>query len=226
MNHSHGHEHEYDFEASPGLPEPLPAREKILWQGAPQWRAMAWHVFHVRKVALYFAAMWLWQAAYLWEQGGDTSAMVQSLSISASLAVMGLGLLLGSAWMSARNALYTITDRRVVMRYGIALTLTYNLPFARIDAADVRLWNNQGVGDISLQLNRSDRIGWVHLWPHNRPWHMKHPQPSLRCVANASEAGRVLAQAWSVLRNSPMAAPAATLTPANSTPQGVQTQWA
>jgi len=36
VNHSHGHEHEYDFEASPGLPEPLPAREKILWQGAPQ----------------------------------------------------------------------------------------------------------------------------------------------------------------------------------------------
>jgi len=152
--------------------------------------------------------------------------MVQALSISASLALMGLGLLLGSAWMSARNAFYTITDRRVVMRYGIALTLTYNLPFARIDAADVRVWNTQGVGDISLQLNPSDHIGWVHLWPHNRPWHMKHPQPSLRCVANATEAGRILAQAWSVLRNSPMAAPAATLTPANSTPQGVQTQWA
>jgi hypothetical protein len=162
----------------------------------------------------------------LWERGSELTDMVQALSISASLAVMGLGLLLGSAWMSARNALYTITDRRVVMRYGIALTLTYNLPFARIDAADVRLWNTQGVGDISLQLNRSDRIGWVHLWPHNRPWHMKHPQPSLRCVANASEAGRVLAQAWSVLRNSPMAAPSATTTPANSTPQGVQTQWA
>jgi hypothetical protein len=156
--------------------------------------------------------------------------MVQALSISAALAVMGLGLLLGSAWMSARNALYTITDRRVVMRYGIALTLTYNLPFARIDAADVRLWNTQGVGDISLQLNRSDRIGWVHLWPHNRPWHMKHPQPSLRCVAQASEAGRVLAQAWSAVRATP-------LTPSSATPNtptssalgpgsGTQTQWA
>ena len=151
---------------------------------------------------------------------------MQSLSISASLAVMGLGLLLGSAWMSARNALYTITDRRVVMRYGIALTLTYNLPYARIDAADVRLWNDQGVGDISLQLNRSDRIGWVHLWPHNRPWHMKHPQPSLRCVPQASEAGRVLAQAWSVLRDSPMTAPATDRTPAHHNAPGVQTQWA
>jgi len=226
VNHSHGHDHEYDFEASPGLPEPLPAREKILWQGAPQWRAMAWHVFHVRKIALYFGLMWLWQAAYLWERGSELTDMVQALSISASLAVMGLGLLLGSAWMSARNALYTITDRRVVMRYGIALTLTYNLPFARIDAADVRLWNTQGVGDISLQLNRSDRIGWVHLWPHNRPWHMKHPQPSLRCVANASEAGRVLAQAWTEVRASTLAVSSPVPAQPAAHARNAQTQWA
>jgi hypothetical protein len=142
---------------------------------------------------------------------------------------MGLALLLGSAWMSARNALYTITDRRVVMRYGIALTLTYNLPFTRIDAADVRLWNDQGVGDISLQLNRSDRIGWVHLWPHNRPWHMKHPQPSLRCVAQASEAGRVLAQAWSAVRATALTSSATPSTPSSSAVgpgTGTQTQWA
>ena len=119
-----------------------------------------------------------------------------------------------------------LADRRVVMRYGIVLTLTYNLPFERIDAADVRVWNAQGVGDISLQLNRADRIAWVHLWPHNRPWHMKHPQPSLRCVPQASEAGRVLAQAWSVLRDSPMTAPATDRTPAHHNAPGVQTQWA
>lgn len=226
MSHSHGHAHEYDFEASPGLPEPLPAREKILWQAAPQWRAMARHVFHVRKVALYFGAMWLWQAAHLWQQGSDVTAMVQALAISAALAGMGLSLLLGCAWMSARNALYTITDRRVVMRYGIVLTLTYNLPFERIDAADVRVWNAQGVGDISLQLNRADHIAWVHLWPHNRPWHLQHPQPSLRCVAQASEAGRVLAQAWSVVRESPMTVPAATQAHVPHNAPGVQTQWA
>ena len=218
--------HEHEWEAAPGLPSALPAGERVVWQGAPDWKRLAIHAFHVRKIALYFGLMWLWQAAYLWERGGELTDMVQALSISASLAVMGLGLLLGSAWMSARNALYTITDRRVVMRYGIALTLTYNLPFARIDAADVRLWNIQGVGDISLQLNRSDRIGWVHLWPHNRPWHMKHPQPSLRCVANASEAGRVLAQAWTAVRASTLAVSSPVPAQPAAHARNAQTHWA
>ncbi|MEY3475503.1 MAG: hypothetical protein RL087_1961, partial [Pseudomonadota bacterium] len=31
--------HEHEFEAAPGLPAPLPVGERILWQGAPQWRA-------------------------------------------------------------------------------------------------------------------------------------------------------------------------------------------
>ena len=55
---------------------------------------------------------------------------------------------------------------------------------------------------------------------------MKHPQPSLRCVTQASEAGRVLAQAWSVLRDSPMTAPAAAHAPTAHNAPGVQTQWA
>ena len=49
--------HEHEFEAAPGLPEPLPAGERILWQGAPDWRALAVHVFHVRKLAAYFAGI-------------------------------------------------------------------------------------------------------------------------------------------------------------------------
>ena len=42
------------------------------------------------------------------------------------------------AWLSARNTVYTITDRRVVMRIGIVLTLTFNLPFKRIAAAGLQ----------------------------------------------------------------------------------------
>ena len=29
-------EHEHEFEAEPGLPEQLPAGERVLWQGQPQ----------------------------------------------------------------------------------------------------------------------------------------------------------------------------------------------
>ncbi len=41
------------------------------------------------------------------------------------------------AWLSARSTVYTLTDRRMVMRMGIVLTVTFNLPFKRIAAADM-----------------------------------------------------------------------------------------
>ena len=34
---------------------------------------------------------------------------------------------------AARTTLYTLTDRRVVMRIGIVLTVAYNLPLVRIE---------------------------------------------------------------------------------------------
>ena len=55
--------HEHEFEAAPGLPEPLPAGERVLWQGAPQWRTLAVEVFHVRAVAIYLVAMLALQAS-------------------------------------------------------------------------------------------------------------------------------------------------------------------
>ena len=217
--------HEYEFEPQFGLPERLPSDEFIVWQGSPDVAALAYSAFHFKKLALYFAALILVCAWPALEGGAGYMAVLSAIKWIAPLAVIGMATLWALAYFTARTTVYTVTNKRVVMRLGIVLTVTFNLPFKQIVSADVRAHHN-GFGDITLALKGADRIGWVHLWPHNRPWHMKHPQPSLRCVANASEAGRVLAQAWSVLRNSPMAAPEATLAPANSTPQGVQTQWA
>ena len=46
---------EIEFETIPGLPEDLPAGERVLWQGKPEWRALARHTFKVRLLAGYFA---------------------------------------------------------------------------------------------------------------------------------------------------------------------------
>ena len=44
-------------EAIPGLPEHLPAGEYVYWQGAPDWKDLAIHGSHARKLALYFALL-------------------------------------------------------------------------------------------------------------------------------------------------------------------------
>ena len=185
--------HEHEFEAAPGLPEPLPADERILWQGAPQWRLVAVHVFHVRTLAWYFAAMMLLQATYL--LGEPERNLFKPLLLSFLLSVISLGILSLMAWLTARTALYTLTNKRVVMRIGVVLTLTFNLPLRMLAAASLKT-NPDGTGDIALKLAGNDHIAWLNLWPHARPWALRHPQPSLRCIANVGVVGERIVQAW------------------------------
>ncbi len=185
--------HEHEFEAAPGLPEPLPAGERILWQGAPDWRALALHVFHLRQLAIYFALMMGVQALYL--RGEPASAMLPSLVVSGSMAAIALGVLAFTAWLSARTTLYTLTSRRVVMRIGIVLTITLNVPLRQLRGADV-LPRAGGRGDLTLALASRERIGWLHLWPHARPWELRDPQPAMRCVPEVDVVGRKLLAAW------------------------------
>ena len=57
-----------------GLPEPLPAGERILWQGAPDWRALAVDVFHVRAVWIYGALLIAWRIVTIVHDGGSLAA--------------------------------------------------------------------------------------------------------------------------------------------------------
>ena len=88
-----------------------------------------------------------------------------------------------------------VRDQRVVMRIGIVLTLTFNLPFKRIETAGLQL-TATGFGDMPLVLSGGDRIGWLNLWPHVRPWHIAKPQPMLRCIPDALALATRLQRAW------------------------------
>jgi Bacterial PH domain len=206
--------HEHEFEAAPGLPEPLPQGERLLWQGSPDWRTLAIHAFHVRKLAIYFVAMMVFQWLYL--LGDEKGSVLSPLLFSAVLATVALGLLSLTAWFSAKTTVYTLTDRRILMRIGIVLTLTFNLPLRKLAAAAIRPQAG-GHGDIALTLSGSDRIAWLNLWPHARPWLLKQPQPSLRCVNDAQKLGELIQQAWSAQNTDALAilgTPAQTPAPA------------
>lgn len=188
------HEEEMAHLENGGLPEPLPSDERVLWEGSPDWRKLAIRVFHARKVAIYFAALLAWRVV---ANVSDGATLGQTLVGSIGLVLLGMlavGLLCLIAWCTARTALYTITNERVVMRIGIVLTVTFNLPFKAIDSAGLKRWRD-GSGDIPLVLTGSDRIAYLNLWPHVRPWQVKHPQPMLRSVAESDRVASILSQA-------------------------------
>jgi hypothetical protein len=112
------------------------------------------------------------------------------------LSILGLASVWLLAWMTARTTVYTLTNKRVVMRLGIVLTVTFNLPFSRITTAALRA-HGEDFGDITLALKPQDHIAWLHLWPSVRPWKLAHPQPMLRCLSNANALATQLSVAWS-----------------------------
>ena len=196
---------EHDFEPVRGLPATPPAGERILWQGSPTSMAIARRAFHVRGVAIYFAILMAWRAAaHLADGHGPVDTALALLGVL-PLALAGLGVLALLGWLNARATVYTITDRRVVMRFGVALPMTVNLPYKKVDAAGLAL-HGDGTGDITLTLLGSDRIAWLHLWPHVRPWQLSRPQPMLRGLADPQKVAGILGGA---LQAALAAAPAA-----------------
>lgn len=206
---------DFDFEPVRGLPAPLPAGETLLWQGAPEWCRLAIDAFHVRKVAAYFGLLLAWSLAV-----SITEDRAPAAAVAAALWPIGLGcaavaILAALALICARVTVYSVTTKRVVLRHGVAVSMSVNLPFNCIESASCKLLPG-GCANLALKLAGADtRIAYFGLWPHARPWHIAHPQPMLRAVPDGERAARVLADALagalvtSAVRSRAQAAPAA-----------------
>lgn len=203
--------HEHEFEAAPGLPEALPAGESILWQGSPAWRVLAAEAFHVRAITGYFAVLLMLRAGFTWSDTGSLADTARAVAWLLPLFAFAVAMLLGMAWLAARTSVYTLTNRRVVLRVGIVLTLTFNLPLQRLAGAGLRVDPRTGHGDIPLQLAGNDKIAYVHLWPHARPWRGARPEPMLRSIENAAAVAGLLGQAWAAATGQPSQRPARTI---------------
>ncbi|MFK7885463.1 MAG: photosynthetic complex putative assembly protein PuhB [Gammaproteobacteria bacterium] len=181
---------EHEHEARPGLPEALPDGERIVWQGVPEWKTIALRTFHVRKVALYFVALLIFKLGVMIPAGESLPHIVASVSLLAFLAVIATGLLTLFAWMMGRTSLYTITNERIVMRVGVTMPMTINLPFKELQDGKLKLYKD-GTGDIELTLVAGQRVSYVILWPHCNLLHPFSSLPTLRGVPNAEHvAGR------------------------------------
>lgn len=176
-----------------GLPEAPPPGERILWQGRPSSLQLARDALKARWVLGWFALLALWRGgATLADAAPAEAARVAALYLATgALAAL---ILLGCAALMARATCYTITNRRVSMRIGAALTLHAQIPFSRIGSADLSL-NRNGTGTISLDPIGRSPLSFAVLWPHCRPWHAKRPQPALRSIPNATAIAELLAEA-------------------------------
>ena len=76
---------DFQTEPLPGLPELPPAGELILWQGKPDWRALATQALNVKWVAGYFGLLAAWRGIAIGLQQGA------GLGLKATIPYLGDG---------------------------------------------------------------------------------------------------------------------------------------
>lgn len=197
-----GHDKDFDFELMPGVPSGLPKDETILWQGKPQTLALARDAYKINWIAAYMGAVVIWRAGGAYADGGTALMLATGLPYLV-LAFAGYGVIYLLAWAQARASIYTITSARVIMRVGAALPVTYTIPFLRIATARLDLKSN-GTGTIAMEITEGMRLSYAVLWPHLRPGFARQTQPAFRCIPDAGNVARLLADAAQAKLNEPV----------------------
>jgi hypothetical protein len=188
--------------ATQGLPARLPEGERIIWQGAPSWRVVVRSVFHVRLVAAYFGLIILWCLAIDFREGASAASIALSAARMTGAALVPLAVMTAYAWFMQRTTVYTVTNRRVVMHFGVAFPMSFNIPFAKIDGAALAV-HADGSGDIPLTLTKGEKLAYLAMWPNVRPWRMKVPEPMIRGVDDAERVAQLLSRALAAAASLP-----------------------
>lgn len=157
--------------------------ETVLWQGRPEVGP-----FVRRSLLVRLSVAWIVVAGLGLAVTGSSAA---DLGWTAMVLVMLLGLASFFGWLVRRTTKYTLTNRRIIMEFGIALPVTATIPLHHVASAALRP-GPSGTGDLALELDQPLGLGYALLWPHARAWHLRRPQPMLRSIPDAEVAGRLL----------------------------------
>lgn len=176
---------EYYNEPVRGLPGVLPDDEHVLWQSGPDWKHLVKAALHIRLSAAYFAAIVIWALS----RGDMNTAVAVSILGAVVVALFTL-----FAWGVGRTTVYTLTNKRLVLRIGVALNKCINLPLSEIESANLKMLAG-GHGNIVLDLKGMPRLGYIMLWPHARSMRFVRPQPMLRAIPDASNVAALLFKA-------------------------------
>ena len=179
-----------DFNQFKELPAPLPVGERVIWQGKPSFKGLALRSFHIREVAIYL------------RPPDGVEAVVELVARRVARRGRYVRVVVGRPGHQRNRgpgrsrvavppaACYTITSKRVLFQFGVALPMTMNIPLSTIASAALQIYRD-GSGDIPLALSDSERVSFAVLWPHVRPWQLPTPN---RCCARA--AGGDLSRVW------------------------------
>ena len=180
--------------------------ELVVWQGGPTLKGIACDIFHLRAALVYIAALVALDGYQAWAKHIPA---LKALHNSVPL-FLGLGLATGIfatlAYMTARTTRYMITNRRVIMKYGMAMPVTLSLPYRQIVGASVEV-DADHTGKIALLLRADNHMPYLKLYPFARAWMLARPEPMLRAVPHVALVAGLLTRALQAAERSRRDAP-------------------
>lgn len=191
-----------EAEQRAGLTDPLPAGETILWQSAPAEKRMGASIFHYRWLMLYVAGAMVLAMFGARQSGYPFGQALAMATLAIPLAAIGFALLEAIGRLSARASTYTLTNRRLILKIGIALDMTVSIPLSAVTDAAIRHGRGRS-GDIALTVKDTGGVGYVGLWPHARPWHYSVPSPMLRALPDVEHAAMIIGDALIAFNTAP-----------------------
>ncbi len=181
-----------------GVEEALPPGESLVWEGQPDVKTLAFRVLYLRAILVYWALVAVGFLAAGALGGRGSGSLAADLVWLMVVAAAGSALIFGLAAAIRSSTTYALTDRRVVIRMGVAFPSVLNLPLHQIDAVDVRATGKdregREVGDLVLTPIGGEQVGWLYLWPHVKPWSWRTPAPALRAIPEAAYVGKLVAR--------------------------------
>ena len=183
-------EYKTKFEVHKNILDAIPEGESILWKGKPSFWGFSWYFFGLKLLAFYLIILSVVFAARLTVTDFFTAFIVDFLPFLLS-GILTSFILMALAKIQSQSSVYIITENRVIIKSGAALSFLISMPFKKIKA--VNLQKRKGsLGTISFELNSGKRVPYISCWPSVRPWRFKKTEPAFSCIENVDEVATIL----------------------------------
>jgi hypothetical protein len=146
---------------------------------------------YLNYIAFYLVVLIAARTGYLIMDGEPVATWSGMLVWQVLASAFVMLLIVGLATVYSRTTCYSLTNERLIIKTGAAITIHINLPLQQITAADLREYSD-GTGDITLQVSRAEKLYWLLLWPNVRSWWIRPLRPVLRGLRDAQTVAHLL----------------------------------
>ena len=183
-------EYKTKFEAPNNILDAIPNGESILWKGRPSLWGFSWNLFGLKWITLYLGILSIVSVARFFASDFYTAFYVDFLPFFLS-GIFASIILIGLAATQTYSTVYIITENRVIIKTGAALSFLISMPFKKIKEVNLQK-RGASIGTISFELLSEKRVPYISCWPSVRPWKFKRTQPAFSCIGSVDEVATIL----------------------------------